>query len=161
MLWTTVCSSGMRVSRYRGVKTLIWCPAAARARGKAPTTSASPPVLEKGTHSEATNAMCMGVPADHAAFDYDKAWSRFRFGSQSNWQGERGSMKASSARVPQKKPKLGQHFLNDSSAALRIVHALGDISQSTVLEIGPGGGALTSMLVRRARRVIAIETDRV
>jgi len=70
-------------------------------------------------------------------------------------------MKASSARVPQKKPKLGQHFLNDSSAALRIVHALGDISQSTVLEIGPGGGALTSMLVRRARRVIAIETDRV
>ena len=70
-------------------------------------------------------------------------------------------MKASSARIPQKKPKLGQHFLNDSSAALRIVHALGDISQSTVLEIGPGGGALTSMLVRRARRVIAIETDRV
>jgi 16S rRNA (adenine1518-N6/adenine1519-N6)-dimethyltransferase len=70
-------------------------------------------------------------------------------------------MKASSARVPQKKPKLGQHFLNDSSAALRIVHALGDISQSTVFEIGPGGGALTSLLVRRARRVIAIETDRV
>ena len=56
-------------------------------------------------------------------------------------------MKASSARVPQKKPKLGQHFLNDSSAALRIVQALGDISQSTVLEIGPGGGALTSLRV--------------
>src|SRR6266496_1037947 len=70
-------------------------------------------------------------------------------------------MKASNTRVPQKKPKLGQHFLNDSSAALRIVQALGDISQSTVLEIGPGGGALTAMLVRRARRVIAVETDRV
>jgi 16S rRNA (adenine1518-N6/adenine1519-N6)-dimethyltransferase len=70
-------------------------------------------------------------------------------------------MKASSARVPQKKPKLGQHFLNDTSTALRIVQALGEVSQSTVLEIGPGGGALTSMLVRRARRVIAIETDRV
>jgi 16S rRNA (adenine1518-N6/adenine1519-N6)-dimethyltransferase len=70
-------------------------------------------------------------------------------------------MKASSAHVSQKKPKLGQHFLNDPSVALRIVEALGDISQSTVLEIGPGGGALTSMLGRRARRVIAVETDRV
>lgn len=70
-------------------------------------------------------------------------------------------MKTSSARVPRKKPKLGQHFLKDSSTAMRIVEALGDISQSTVLEIGPGGGALTSTLVRRARRVIAVETDRV
>ncbi|HEX7895327.1 MAG TPA: 16S rRNA (adenine(1518)-N(6)/adenine(1519)-N(6))-dimethyltransferase RsmA [Terriglobales bacterium] len=70
-------------------------------------------------------------------------------------------MKASSARVPRRKPKLGQHFLKDASYAARIVDALGDISQSTVLEIGPGGGALTASLVKRARRVIAIETDRV
>jgi 16S rRNA (adenine1518-N6/adenine1519-N6)-dimethyltransferase len=70
-------------------------------------------------------------------------------------------MKVSSARVPAKKPKLGQHFLNDPSFAARILDALGDLSQSTVLEIGPGRGALTAMLVRRARRVIAIETDRV
>lgn len=70
-------------------------------------------------------------------------------------------MKTSSARAPRKKPKLGQHFLKDTSAAARIVEALGNISQSTVLEIGPGGGALTSLLVRRARRVIAVETDRV
>jgi 16S rRNA (adenine1518-N6/adenine1519-N6)-dimethyltransferase len=70
-------------------------------------------------------------------------------------------MKASSAHVPQRKPKLGQHFLQDQSAAARAVEALGDISQSTVLEIGPGRGVLTRTLVRRARRVIAIETDRV
>jgi 16S rRNA (adenine1518-N6/adenine1519-N6)-dimethyltransferase len=70
-------------------------------------------------------------------------------------------MKVSSARVPKKKPKLGQHFLTDTSAAVRILDALGDISQTTVLEIGPGRGALTTMLVRRARRLIAIETDRV
>jgi 16S rRNA (adenine1518-N6/adenine1519-N6)-dimethyltransferase len=70
-------------------------------------------------------------------------------------------MKTSSARVPSRKPKLGQHFLKDVSAAARIVDALGDVSRSTVLEIGPGGGALTSMLVKRARRVIAVETDRV
>ena len=59
------------------------------------------------------------------------------------------------------KPKLGQHFLVDDAAAMRIVEALGDISQSTVLEIGPGRGALTSLLARRARRLIAIELDRV
>jgi 16S rRNA (adenine1518-N6/adenine1519-N6)-dimethyltransferase len=70
-------------------------------------------------------------------------------------------MKASSASVSKKKPKLGQHFLEDPSVASRIVEALGDLSQSTVLEIGPGRGAMTSMLGRRARRVIAVEADRV
>jgi 16S rRNA (adenine1518-N6/adenine1519-N6)-dimethyltransferase len=70
-------------------------------------------------------------------------------------------MKGSKASVPQRKPKLGQHFLQDSSVGARIVEALGDLSQSTVLEICPGRGAITSMLVRRARRVIAVETDRV
>ena len=70
-------------------------------------------------------------------------------------------MKASSAHVSRKKPKLGQHFLHDPSVASRIVEALGDVSQSTLLEIGPGRGALTSMLGRRARRVIAVEADRV
>src|SRR5436305_10379895 len=83
--------------------------------------------------------------------------ARFKF----NRRHERGSMKVSSARVPPRKPKLGQHFLTDSSVVPKILDALGDISQSTVLEIGPGRGALTSMLVRRARRVIAVETDRV
>jgi len=70
-------------------------------------------------------------------------------------------MKASSARVPRRKPKLGQHFLTDTVAQMRIVEALGNVSQATVLEIGPGRGALTSLLARRARRVIAVETDRV
>src|SRR5215831_8891633 len=70
-------------------------------------------------------------------------------------------MKASSARVPRRKPKLGQHFLTDTLAQIRIVEALGNVSQATVLEIGPGRGALTSLLARRARRIIAVETDRV
>ncbi len=60
-----------------------------------------------------------------------------------------------------RKPKLGQHFLDDASAALRVVEALGDLSQRTVLEIGPGRGVLTSLLAKRARRLIAIELDRV
>lgn len=70
-------------------------------------------------------------------------------------------MKASAARVPRRKPKLGQHFLNDSSVAIRIIEALGDLSAATILEIGPGKGALTALLARRARRLIAVETDRV
>lgn len=69
--------------------------------------------------------------------------------------------KNASAEKPRSRPKLGQHFLVDSSAAARTVEALGDISLSTVLEIGPGRGALTSLLARKARRVIAIEIDRV
>lgn len=69
--------------------------------------------------------------------------------------------KVSVAPQSRKKPKLGQHFLTDQSAALRIVEALGDISHSTVLEIGPGTGVLTSLLSRRARRLITVETDRV
>jgi 16S rRNA (adenine1518-N6/adenine1519-N6)-dimethyltransferase len=59
------------------------------------------------------------------------------------------------------KPRLGQHFLVNDSNAARIVDALGDISHSTVLEIGPGRGVLTSLLAKRTRRLIAIELDRV
>jgi 16S rRNA (adenine1518-N6/adenine1519-N6)-dimethyltransferase len=69
--------------------------------------------------------------------------------------------KVSAARPGPRKPKLGQHFLVDPSAAQKITESLGDISSSTVLEIGPGGGALTSLLAKQARRLIAIELDRV
>ena len=66
-----------------------------------------------------------------------------------------------SAPTAKGKPKLGQHFLVDDSAAVQIVNALGDLSQRTVFEIGPGKGVLTSMLAKRARRLIAVELDRV
>jgi 16S rRNA (adenine1518-N6/adenine1519-N6)-dimethyltransferase len=69
--------------------------------------------------------------------------------------------KAASARRPQTKPKLGQHFLASEDLAERVVDALGDTSQSTVLEIGPGRGILTSLLAKRTRRLIAVEIDRV
>ena len=69
--------------------------------------------------------------------------------------------KAVSADRPRTKPKLGQHFLNAQDYAARVVDALGDITQSTVLEIGPGRGILTSLLAKQARRLIAVELDRV
>lgn len=62
---------------------------------------------------------------------------------------------------PKRKPKLGQNFLVDQSAARRIVEALGDISGRTVIEIGPGEGVLTNLLVNRAKHVIGVELDRV
>ena len=58
------------------------------------------------------------------------------------------------------KPKLGQNFLNDADAVERIAAALGDVSGRTVVEIGPGGGAITGALAARARHVIAVEYDR-
>jgi 16S rRNA (adenine1518-N6/adenine1519-N6)-dimethyltransferase len=57
------------------------------------------------------------------------------------------------------KPKLGQNFLNDAQAIERIAASLGDLSSRTVVEIGPGGGAITGALVARAAHVIAVELD--
>jgi len=58
------------------------------------------------------------------------------------------------------KPKLGQNFLRDQNAIRRIADALGDLSGQTVVEIGPGQGAITRTLAERAAHVIAIELDR-
>ncbi|HEV2397243.1 MAG TPA: 16S rRNA (adenine(1518)-N(6)/adenine(1519)-N(6))-dimethyltransferase RsmA [Candidatus Sulfotelmatobacter sp.] len=69
--------------------------------------------------------------------------------------------KVASTRRPQLKPKLGQHFLASADAAQKIVDALGDTSEWTVLEIGPGKGILTSLLAKQTRRLIAVELDRV
>jgi len=59
-----------------------------------------------------------------------------------------------------RKAKLGQNFLVDAQAAERMVAALGDVAAQTVVEIGPGRGAITEMLAARARHVLAIELDR-
>ncbi len=61
---------------------------------------------------------------------------------------------------PVKKPKLGQNFLVDDTARHRIADALGDLSQSTVVEIGPGHGAITTILAERAQRLVCVELDR-
>jgi 16S rRNA (adenine1518-N6/adenine1519-N6)-dimethyltransferase len=61
--------------------------------------------------------------------------------------------------MPQK-AKLGQNFLVDRNARVRIVDALGDISDKTVVEIGPGKAAVTEILAQRAHRLIAVELDR-
>jgi 16S rRNA (adenine1518-N6/adenine1519-N6)-dimethyltransferase len=67
----------------------------------------------------------------------------------------------STAESSHKRPKLGQNFLTDKRVATRIVEALGDVSAKVVVEIGPGRGPLTDLLATRAKRLIAIELDRV
>jgi 16S rRNA (adenine1518-N6/adenine1519-N6)-dimethyltransferase len=56
--------------------------------------------------------------------------------------------------------RLGQNFLRDSRTINRIIEAFEPAANETVLEIGPGTGALTSILVERAGRVVAVEFDR-
>lgn len=58
------------------------------------------------------------------------------------------------------KPKLGQNFLVDDAARHAIVDALGDISKRTVIEIGPGHGAITEILAGRCQKLVALELDR-
>lgn len=57
------------------------------------------------------------------------------------------------------KKSLGQNFLHDPNALEKIVAVAELMPTDTVVEIGPGTGALTEVLAQRARHVIAIELD--
>ncbi len=58
------------------------------------------------------------------------------------------------------KKSLGQHFLKSEKALAQIVEAGNITDKDTVLEIGPGHGALTEKLLVHAGKVIAIEKDK-
>ena len=58
------------------------------------------------------------------------------------------------------KKSLGQNFLVDERVVDRIIGALDPRQDEIVVEIGAGRGALTSRLIERAGRVVAIEFDR-
>jgi len=55
--------------------------------------------------------------------------------------------------------RLGQHFLTDANILGRIVDALDCSPGETVIEVGPGHGSLTEILLARGARVIAVEKD--
>jgi 16S rRNA (adenine1518-N6/adenine1519-N6)-dimethyltransferase len=61
---------------------------------------------------------------------------------------------------PRAKKRLGQNFLFDETYARRIVGAVGPRAGETVIEIGPGHGALTALLLETRARVVAVELDR-
>lgn len=58
-----------------------------------------------------------------------------------------------------RRARLGQHFLRDRSAVARIVTALDPLPGETLIEIGPGEGALTEPVLARAGALTAVELD--
>ena len=56
--------------------------------------------------------------------------------------------------------RLGQNFLKDANVVNKIIEAFAPTSDETVIEIGPGKGALTAELVQCAGRVLAVEFDK-
>src|SRR5439155_13779625 len=57
------------------------------------------------------------------------------------------------------KKRFGQHFLEAAWAA-KVVRAIGPMPDQTFFEIGPGRGAITTLLATVARDVFAFEIDR-
>ncbi len=57
------------------------------------------------------------------------------------------------------KKSLGQHFLTDRNIAAKIVREFSPQPEDLVVEIGPGEGALTGMLVESGATVVAVEID--
>ena len=55
--------------------------------------------------------------------------------------------------------KLGQHFLRDANVLARIAEAACPTRVGTLLEIGPGRGALTAHLMPLCDRLVSIEID--
>lgn len=53
----------------------------------------------------------------------------------------------------------GQHFLENPEIIKRIVEKSGIRPTDIVLEIGPGNGNLTHLLLQQSKQVIAIEVD--
>ncbi|HEV2826127.1 MAG TPA: 16S rRNA (adenine(1518)-N(6)/adenine(1519)-N(6))-dimethyltransferase RsmA [Pyrinomonadaceae bacterium] len=55
--------------------------------------------------------------------------------------------------------RFGQNFLTDQGTIRRIVDALDPRAEETIIEIGPGRGALTIPLLQRAGSLVAVEFD--
>lgn len=62
-------------------------------------------------------------------------------------------------KLPETNKSLGQHWLTDLAALEAIADAAAIKPGDTVVEIGPGPGTLTKLLVRRAKQVVAVEFD--
>jgi 16S rRNA (adenine1518-N6/adenine1519-N6)-dimethyltransferase len=61
--------------------------------------------------------------------------------------------------TPAPKKSLGQHWLEDELSLEAMTEAAEISAEDTVLEIGPGLGTLTKLLIEQAREVVAVEFD--
>ncbi|HQO10730.1 MAG TPA: 16S rRNA (adenine(1518)-N(6)/adenine(1519)-N(6))-dimethyltransferase RsmA [Clostridiales bacterium] len=60
---------------------------------------------------------------------------------------------------PKLKKSLGQNFLKDEFYISKIIESFNLKPDDTVLEIGPGGGALTKRITGRVKKLYAVEID--
>ena len=58
------------------------------------------------------------------------------------------------------KKKLGQHFLADTNLLKKLVKLIDPLKSDSLLEIGPGGGALTELLDPYVKDLIGVEVDK-
>jgi 16S rRNA (adenine1518-N6/adenine1519-N6)-dimethyltransferase len=79
-------------------------------------------------------------------------------GSENNSSNIHARSSSFSSHHPKK--RFGQNFLVDERVIERIVREVRPIVDETIIEIGPGRGALTSKLLEREPRLTAIEFDR-
>lgn len=61
--------------------------------------------------------------------------------------------------APRPRKSLGQHFLITSAVITRLVEVIAPNPDDTIIEIGPGRGALTALLAASGARVVAVEFD--
>lgn len=81
-------------------------------------------------------------------------------GGETPVRSDKKSKPKAGARPPRPKKRFSQNFLADANMAQKIVDVSGIEPGDTVLEIGPGQGALTGLLLDRAQAVHAVEVDR-
>ncbi len=74
--------------------------------------------------------------------------------------GKRSVSDDQASTLPDPSKRFGQHFLHDQRIIDRIIKHLGPRPDETLIEIGPGRGALTARLIESTGRVVAIEFDR-
>ena len=57
------------------------------------------------------------------------------------------------------KKRLGQHFIADQNIINKLVASISPSKNDSILEIGPGDGAMTKYLISKAKKMILIEKD--
>jgi 16S rRNA (adenine1518-N6/adenine1519-N6)-dimethyltransferase len=60
----------------------------------------------------------------------------------------------------QLRKRFGQHFLRDAAVIEHIVQVIAPLPEQVLVEIGPGGGAITAPLLQRCGRLTVVELDR-
>ena len=63
-------------------------------------------------------------------------------------------------RLPRPRKRFGQHFLADREALAGIAKLVQPEAGEVVLEVGPGRGALTRVLLQHLEHLVAVEIDR-